>query len=362
MALVLRRGRTVDRASPEQPPPPAPRGRLIRAVAVLAAVLVGGTAGALAFDQATRDHLLPGTLIGGVPVGGRSLAEARTELERVFAGPLRDPIELVAEDGSVTTTPWELGLRVDVDEVLRDTHRQQQALPFGRRTLRRVVFDRSDIAVGRLVDADRLNGAVATAAEQLERPVRDASVEVEDGKLELIPHQVGQEVDAEAAPTAIVDALYDGERRVRLPVHLTQPELRTEAFKQVILVRTVDNTLDLYEDGEIERQYRVATGTGGHPTPKGQFTIVAKKKYPGWTNPNQPWSAGMPAYIPPGPNNPLGTRALYLDVSGIRVHGTPQAWSIGSNASHGCIRMHMREAEELYELVDVGTPILIVRT
>ena len=68
----------------------------------------------------------------------------------------------------------------------------------------------------------------------------------------------------------------------------------------------------------------------------------------------------MPEFIPPGPSNPLGTRAMNLSASGIRIHGTPDDGSIGSNASHGCIRMHIHDAEELFEKVDVGMPVVIV--
>jgi L,D-transpeptidase ErfK/SrfK len=64
--------------------------------------------------------------------------------------------------------------------------------------------------------------------------------------------------------------------------------------------------------------------------------------------------------IPPGPGNPLGTRALYLNADGIRIHGTPSDSSIGSYASHGCIRMHISESEALYPLVPVGTPVFII--
>jgi L,D-transpeptidase ErfK/SrfK len=68
----------------------------------------------------------------------------------------------------------------------------------------------------------------------------------------------------------------------------------------------------------------------------------------------------MPAYIPPGPNNPLGTRALYLNTSGIRIHGTSKRSSIGTAASHGCMRMLREDVEALYPLVPVGTKIHIV--
>jgi L,D-transpeptidase ErfK/SrfK len=64
--------------------------------------------------------------------------------------------------------------------------------------------------------------------------------------------------------------------------------------------------------------------------------------------------------IPPGPGNPLGTRALYLDAPGIRIHGTYSDESIGTYASHGCIRMHISDSEELFGIVPIGTTVLIV--
>ena len=68
----------------------------------------------------------------------------------------------------------------------------------------------------------------------------------------------------------------------------------------------------------------------------------------------------MPAMIPPGPGNPLGTRALNWSADGIRFHGTEATYSLGYNASHGCVRMSMPAVEFLYDLVEVGTPIVSV--
>jgi hypothetical protein len=109
----------------------------------------------------------------------------------------------------------------------------------------------------------------------------------------------------------------------------------------------------------------VATGSRRYATPKGTFKIVNKRFRPTWVNPAKysgGWGAGLPAKIGPGPGNPLGTRALDLNVGGIRIHGTSNAASIGYNVSHGCIRMHMPEVEELFELVGVGTPVVILQT
>ena len=105
----------------------------------------------------------------------------------------------------------------------------------------------------------------------------------------------------------------------------------------------------------------MATGQLGiYPTPQGHFAIVAKRINPTWVNPaKDTWGAGEPDFIPPGPDNPLGTRAMDLSAPGIRIHGTPADSSIGHYASHGCIRMHIWEAEDLFNRVEVGTPVII---
>jgi len=88
--------------------------------------------------------------------------------------------------------------------------------------------------------------------------------------------------------------------------------------------------------------------------------VIDKHENPTWHNPApDTWGADMPLMIPGGPSNPLGTRALYLDAPGIRIHGTPDTDSVGFYVSHGCIRMRMWEVEELYPRVPIGTPMLI---
>ena len=65
--------------------------------------------------------------------------------------------------------------------------------------------------------------------------------------------------------------------------------------------------------------------------------------------------------IPPGPGNPLGTRWMGISSPYVGIHGTPDAASIGYSASHGCIRMLIPQVEWLFEQVEVGTPVFIVR-
>lgn len=126
-----------------------------------------------------------------------------------------------------------------------------------------------------------------------------------------------------------------------------------------IHTRTSTRELFLMDGPSLLKRYRIAVGTSDHPTPLGNWRITAKKKDPTWYNPNQPWSEDMPPFIGPGADNPLGTRALYLNASGIRIHGTYLRNSIGRAASHGCIRMYREDSEEIFELVPVGTIVRV---
>jgi hypothetical protein len=114
-----------------------------------------------------------------------------------------------------------------------------------------------------------------------------------------------------------------------------------------------------YDEGKLVKTYPVAVGKPQYPTPTGSFRIVNKAKNPTWTPPPSPWAAGLEP-VPPGPNNPLGTRWMGISSPSIGIHGTYSSGSIGTAASHGCIRMHIRDVEELFDRVYVGTPVTIV--
>ncbi len=113
-------------------------------------------------------------------------------------------------------------------------------------------------------------------------------------------------------------------------------------------------------NGEVVKTYRVAVGMAKYPTPTGNFRIITKEVNPTWNPPDSAWAAGM-GPVPPGPGNPLGTRWMGLNSPGIGIHGTPAGSSIGTAASHGCIRMLIPQAEDLFARVFVGTPVEIVK-
>lgn len=140
-----------------------------------------------------------------------------------------------------------------------------------------------------------------------------------------------------------------------------KPKVTRKNIPKAILVVLSKYTIKLYKGTKIEKKYKCAIGMRAFPTPKGKWKVTGKVKNPSWHNPGSSWAKGMPSVIPPGPSNPLGTRAIYLSAPGIRFHGTAKWWSIGHAASHGCMRMRRADVENFYPRVPVGITVWIVK-
>lgn len=131
-----------------------------------------------------------------------------------------------------------------------------------------------------------------------------------------------------------------------------------------IHVDAVAHYLYHIEDGGTAMRYGVAIGRGDLYEP-GVYTIKRKVQWPHWTPTKSMIEREPETYakfangMEPGPTNALGSRALYLYVGDrdtyLRIHGTPQPWSIGSSASSGCVRMIMPHINDLYPLVQTGS-------
>jgi L,D-transpeptidase ErfK/SrfK len=109
--------------------------------------------------------------------------------------------------------------------------------------------------------------------------------------------------------------------------------------------------------------FPVGIGSEGAGTPPGTYRVVEKIAQPAWHPPAsiREEEPDLPAVVPPGPENPLGTHALRLSNRSILIHGTNRPWGVGRRVSHGCIRLYPEDIVQLYGLVRVGTPVLIVR-
>ena len=126
-----------------------------------------------------------------------------------------------------------------------------------------------------------------------------------------------------------------------------------------IIVDLGDLQLYLYHGTKLYKSYPIAVGQPAYPTPTGSFVVVNMQVDPTWVPPpDSDWAKGAKP-IPPGPTNPLGTRWIGTSYPAVGIHGTPDDASIGSYASHGCIRMHIPDVEDLYTRVVVGMPVII---
>jgi lipoprotein-anchoring transpeptidase ErfK/SrfK len=146
---------------------------------------------------------------------------------------------------------------------------------------------------------------------------------------------------------------------ITLKAKKIEPTVTPQSIGPVVVIQRGSNELTLYDGAKVVRQFRVATGQSAYPTPLGRFQIVVKWRNPWWYPPASPWAQGE-SPIPPGPNNPLGTRWMGLSTPGVGIHGTPSDTSIGYSVSHGCIRMHISQAEWLFNHVEIGTTVFIV--
>jgi lipoprotein-anchoring transpeptidase ErfK/SrfK len=337
----------------------SPRSRTLARVLVLIGLLLFVAGAAYGYDRISADHYFPGTHIGGQLIGSQTVDVAEAVLHERFVVPLHRPVTITGPALRTEATPWDMGFRVDVGNIARSVLKEQHETPVLTRMWRRAAGVGSDASLHLSFDRAAVVKFADRFVKQVNRPPRDAEIRLKVGKLVIVPDQVGRHLTQQQAIDAIEGSLAKGARGIRLPVQLIQPSVRASAFSNVLVVSVTDNTLKLYERGKVTRQFGVSTGTGGYPTPIGLFTVVDKEEWPSWFNPHAPWSLGMPEVIGPGRNNPLGTRALYLSVSGILIHGTPHDYSIGTNASHGCIRMHISDSEALYPMIPVGTPVLI---
>ena len=349
-----------DVSVPVFSPAPPVRSRTRARVIVLVGLIVLVLAAAYGYDRMSATHYFPGTRIGGQLIGSRSVAEAEAILHQRFVVPLNRPVVVTGPALREEATPWDMGFRVDVKEVAREVLAQQRRTPFVERVWRRAAGIAGDAPLRLNFDRAAVERFASAFVQKVNRYPIDAQLKLNGDALTIVPDQVGRQLSQSEAVNAIEKSLARGASGITLPVHLIPASIQANAFSKVLVVSTTQNTLKLYSQGKLAKQFDVATGTGGYPTPLGTFKIVDKQEFPTWYNPHDPWSVAMPETIGPGPNNPLGTRAMALSADGILIHGTPEDSSIGTNASHGCIRMHMSDAEALFNMVDDGTPVLIV--
>jgi lipoprotein-anchoring transpeptidase ErfK/SrfK len=287
-----------------------------------------------------------GVTIGGVPVGGLTANQANAAIDHVYLA----PVTLTLGQRTFSATTRQLGFHVFTANPLRAAMavgRVPGAVP-------------RDFPLTSRFAGNGMRRYLRYLDRTFDRPAVDARLVLRHGTPTAIAAVWGRSVDRQRLVPLIGAALRNPARpTVPVPLKVVRPAVGTNTLGPAIVIDRGAHSLTYYNDAKRVRVFGVAVGQPIYPTPTGAFSIVTMQRNPWWYPPNTSWAAGA-SPIPPGPGNPLGTRWMGLSAPGVGIHGTPDAASIGYSASHGCIRMHIPDAEWLFQHVVVGTPVWIV--
>ena len=338
------------------------RPRIARRIAVrlLAIALLCGVATATGRLLATRDRILPGVTIDGVDVSGLARPQAIERIDAHVAPLLAERVTIAAAGQRWTVTTAALGRRPEVAAAV-DQALAGPRMPWPLRLYHRLTREpvRQAVPLAWTIDKTELAKLVRPIAARVARAPGNASITLQPGRMVIRHAHNGRMLDVNGAIRQLINAPM-GDGTVPLPVRRLHPTVGDDHYGMTITIDRARNLLTLYNHLASVKVYPVATAEAGFTTPAGVWEITWKEVNPTWHNPAPDgWAKNWPLVIPPGPDNPLGTRALHLNAPGIVIHGTPEDSSIGSHASHGCIRMHMHDAEDLFGRVPVGIPVLI---
>jgi lipoprotein-anchoring transpeptidase ErfK/SrfK len=306
----------------------------------------------------TAPTIAPDVTVVGIHVGGLTVEEATKVIEDRLVHKMTAPI--VVHLGSRTYK-----LRSGPGKFVMDAARMARSA--GRfKPLKPGSTKQRDVGPAIKHSPAAVKAFVAGLVKAIYRAPRSARVKLGITKMKLYRSRGGRTIDTAKTAWLINRALdHLGANRVlRVKTKWIAPAVTPDGLRRRYLhVITVDrgtHTLRLFTKLKLAKRYGVAVGMAGLSTPAGHYAIQDKQVDPAWHVPNSAWAGARAGQTIPGgaPNNPLKARWMGL-ADGVGIHGTSEDWSIGSDASHGCIRMHVWDVKELYARVSVGTPVLI---
>jgi lipoprotein-anchoring transpeptidase ErfK/SrfK len=302
------------------------------------------------------DGTIPaGVLVEGIDVSGLAGLDARQRVYEQFVSGRRAAMPVTFGGKGFTIAPDAIGYRADVDAAIISAF--QQAPPPGVRV---------DLPVNETISRAKLREVLTWRSTQYEVSGKDAAVTLAGLTPVVRRARLGVEIDVPKSVALLAPTF--GEARPAAPYALVSRRVRptVTSVGPVIVIDKSAFKLRLFRGttkpgGTVMkriRTYPIAIGQPQYPTPTGNYSVIQKQVNPTWFPPDSRWAAGLEP-VPPGGSNPLGTRWIGTSAPAIGMHGTPNPSSIGSMASHGCIRMYMGDVENLYSRVSIGTPVFI---
>jgi lipoprotein-anchoring transpeptidase ErfK/SrfK len=344
------------------------RNRKLLFVALfLVFLLAAGAVGAYAYDHSRRDTIAKGVTIGSVEVGGLKPAAARAKLEAELLRPLSKPVVVAYHGRRFPLSARTARIAVNLDGMVEEALRRSRDASIFSRISRDVTGGTVDTRLRPKVvyshaAVERLAQHVASA---LDRAPQDASVSFAATSLGEVAGHDGVKVDTRRLRRVVAHALVTvGSRRTVTPkVQTVKPKVSSASlasrYGTVITVDRSSFRLYLWKDLKLSKTYAIAVGQVGLDTPAGLYAIQNKAVDPVWSVPNSAWAGNLAGtQVPPGPSNPIKARWMGI-YAGAGIHGTDDVGSIGSAASHGCIRMAVPDVVDLYDRVPVGAPVYI---
>jgi lipoprotein-anchoring transpeptidase ErfK/SrfK len=338
----------------------------IAVIAAAVVVLLGGAV-AYAYDSTQKDKIADGIRVAGVPVGGLDEAEAAALVRKRLLAPLRHSLR-VSFDGESWELPGaRLKVRANIDEAIEEAVEESRGGGLPGRLVRYVTGgDVSESITPQVKYSEpAINKFVRRVAADVNREPQNASVEPSAAELIVVAGENGRKLRDNLLTDQLNEAVLSANdpRTIVAKVRSTKPEVtKGEVAAEYPSYLTLDRgsyTLRLFENLKLAKTYTVAVGQEGLETPEGLYEIEAMEENPVWNVPESDWAGSLAGQsIPPGPSNPIKARWMAI-YEGAGIHGTEETSSLGTAASHGCVRMAIPDVEELYERVEVGTPIFI---
>jgi lipoprotein-anchoring transpeptidase ErfK/SrfK len=338
---------------------------VIAAVALAAVVLAGG---AYAYDSSRDDLIANGVVVAGVDVGGIHASAARERLRERLVGRLERPVRVAVAGRRFKLTADRAHLVADIDAMVAEAVSRSRSGGLPVRVWRDITARKVTAEINPQVTYSEtaVHGFVRDVRKAVNRPARDADVRFETAALPAVPSRKGLSLRTAGLRRQVETALaaLGPQRRVRASVRVKNPKVTTNElaakYPEVITVDRSGFTLRFFRHLKLAKRYRIAVGQAGLETPAGLYHVQDKQVDPVWHVPKRPWAGSLAGKVIPGgvPENPLKARWMGI-YDGAGIHGTADVSSLGSAASHGCIRMAVPDVEELYDKTPVQTPVFI---
>jgi lipoprotein-anchoring transpeptidase ErfK/SrfK len=340
------------------------RGAL--AIYVTAAFLAVLAASALAYDTTRNDMIADGVTVAGVDVGGLSRSGAEKRLRRQLSARLERPVSVWVAGRRFRLSADRASMVADVERMADDAVDESRDGGLPGRVWRDITSGtlHKDLPARVQYSELALHSFVNRVARSVNRKPRDAKVEFKTASLPAVPSQTGLRLRSRPLRTQLAAAIErPSERRVRGRVRVVQPKVTTDdlagKYRVVVTVDRPNFRLRFFKNLRLDKTYKIAVGQVGLETPAGLYHVQSKAVNPSWHVPDSDWAGDLAGrVIPPGPDNPIKARWLGI-FDGAGIHGTSDIGSLGTAASHGCIRMAIPDVEELYDQVPVQAPVFI---